>query len=262
MLARRLPGILPLLGDDASLEVTRIHSVAGVLPPGAGLVRVPPFRAPHHSSSVAAIVGGGHGVPRPGETSLAHGGVLFLDELPEFQRPVLEALRQPLEDGIVAVARVGARAIFPARLQLVAAMNLCPCGARGDGGAQCACTPERVQRYRDRVSRALLDRIDLVLAVPRPRAEDLAAGPSEASAPVRERVLVARRRLREEPPVRSTAADALLTRAVERLSLSGRGRARVARVAGTIAALGGAAAVEAEHLAEALSYRPPPELAA
>jgi magnesium chelatase family protein len=262
MLARRLPGILPLLGDEASLEVTRIHSVAGTLQPGSGLVRVPPFRAPHHSSSPPALVGGGHGVPRPGEASLAHHGVLFLDELPEFQRPVLEALRQPLEDGVVAVARVGARAVFPARFQLVAAMNLCPCGARGDGGAQCACTPERVQRYRDRVSRALLDRVDLVLVVPRPRAEDLAAGPSEASSPVRERVLSARRRLRVEPPERSPTADDLLTRAVERLSLSGRGRARVARVAATIAALADAAAVEAEHLAEALSYRPPAEFGA
>ena len=262
MLARRLPGILPLLGDEASLEVTRIHSVAGALQPGSGLVRVPPFRAPHHSSSVASLVGGGHGVPRPGEASLAHGGILFLDELPEFQRPALEALRQPLEDGVVGVSRVGARAIFPARFQLVAAMNLCPCGARGDGGALCACTPERVQRYRDRISRALLDRIDLVLVVPRPRAEELAAGPSEASAPVRERVLAARRQLRDGPPVRSEPADGLLTRAVERLSLSGRGRARVARVATTIAALAGAAGVESEHLAEALSYRPPAELVA
>jgi magnesium chelatase family protein len=251
-----------LLADEASLEVTRIHSVAGALQPGSGLVRVPPFRAPHHSSSVAALVGGDHGVPRPGEASLAHGGVLFLDELPEFQRPVLEALRQPLEDGVVAVSRVGARAIFPARFQLLAAMNLCPCGARGDGGAQCACTPERVQRYRDRVSRALLDRIDLVLVVPRPRADELAAGPSEASARVRERVLAARRQLREAPPQRAAPADELLTRAVERLSLSGRGRARVARVATTIAALAGADAVESEHLAEALSYRPPAELAA
>jgi magnesium chelatase family protein len=262
MLARRLPGILPLLGDDASLEVTRIHSVAGVLQPGAGLVRVPPFRAPHHSSSVAALVGGGHGVPRPGVASLAHHGVLFLDELPEFQRPVLEALRQPLEDGIVGISRVGARAVFPARFQLLAAMNLCPCGARGDGGAECACAPERVQRYRDRISRALLDRIDLVLLVPRPRAAELAAAPGEPSAVVRERVLGARRRLRDEPPERSSTADELLTRAVERLSLSGRGRARVARVAATIASLAGAESVGSDHLAEALSYRPPVELAA
>jgi magnesium chelatase family protein len=260
MLARRLPGILPLLDDESSLEATRIHSVSGALATGSGLVRVPPFRAPHHSASVAALIGGGSGPPRPGEASLAHHGVLFLDELPEFQRPVLEALRQPLEDGIVTVIRVGGRAVFPARFQVVGAMNLCPCGGRGDGAAQCQCTPERVQRYREKLSRALLDRFDLVLTVPRPRAHDLAGAPGEASAPVRERVLRARRNLRERPPRRAPAADELLTRAVERLPLSGRGRARVARVASTIAALADAATVEAEHLAEALSYRAPAEL--
>ncbi len=261
MLARRLPGILPLLPDDASLEATRIHSVSGILLPGSGLVRVPPFRAPHHSASVAALIGGGGGIPRPGEVSLAHHGVLFLDEIPEFPRPALEALRQPLEDGQVSVVRVAGRAVFPARFQLVAAMNLCPCGARGDGAAQCACTPERVQRYREKLSRALLDRFDLLLTVPRPRAGDLAGGPGEASAAVRERVLVARTRLRERPPRRTRPADDLLTRAVERLPLSGRGRARVARVAATIAALAGSEAVEPEQIAEALSYRPPTGLA-
>lgn len=260
MLARRLPGILPLLHDEASLEVTRIHSVTGVLQPGSGLVRVPPFRAPHHSASVAALIGGGGGMPRPGEVSLAHHGVLFLDEFPEFQRPVLEALRQPLEDGYVSVVRVAGRAVFPACFQLIAAMNLCPCGARGDGAARCACTPERVQRYREKLSRALLDRFDLLLTVPRPRAGELAGAPGEASAAVRERVLGARQRLRAGAPSRSDAADELLTRAVERLPLSGRGRARVARVAATIAALAGAEVVEPEHLAEALSYRTPAEL--
>ncbi len=260
MLARRLPGVLPLLGDEASLEVTRIHSVASVLPPGTGLVRVPPFRAPHHSASVAALVGGGGGGPRPGEVSLAHRGVLFMDELPEFQRPVLEALRQPLEDGVVSVVRVAGRAVFPARFQLVGAMNLCPCGARGDGAAQCCCTPERVQRYRERLSRALLDRFDLVLTVPRPRGHELAGPPGESSADVRARVHAARARLRDDVPTRDTAADTLLTRAVERLPLSGRGRARVARVAATAAALAGAEAVEAAHVAEALSYRVPGEL--
>ena len=261
MLARRLPGILPLLGDDASLEVTRIHSVSGVLAPGGGLIRVPPFRAPHHSASVAALIGGGGGgMPRPGEASLAHHGVLFLDELPEFQRPALEALRQPLEDGYVSVVRVAGRAVFPARFQLIGAMNLCPCGARGDGGAQCSCSPERVRRYREKLSRALVDRFDLLLTVPRPRAGELAGGAGEASAPVRERVLAARRRLRDAVPRRAPPADELLTRAVDRLPLSGRGRARVARVAETIAALAGAAEVESEHLAEALSYRAPAEL--
>ena len=259
MLARRLPGILPLLDDDAALEVTRIHSVAGVLPPGAGLVRVPPFRAPHHSASTAAIVGGGTG-PRPGEASLAHGGILFLDEFPEFPRSALEALRQPLEDGVVTVARVAGRAAFPARFQLVATMNLCPCGARGDPGAQCACTPRRVHRYREKLSRALLDRFDLSLTVPRPRGEELAGPPAESSAAVRERVLDARARLASGTPEFTDEARELLTRAVERVPLSGRGRARVARVAATIAGLAASDLIEVAHLGEALSYRPPAEL--
>src|SRR5438309_10458245 len=148
MLARRLPSILPPLEPAAAPEVPPIHSVSGVLPPGGGLVRVPPFRAPHHTVSTAGLIGGGHGGIRPGEVSLAHHGVLFLDELPEFQRASLEALRQPLEDGFIAVARIGGRAIFPARFQLIGAMNLCPCGARGDGVAHCTCTPDRIQRYR------------------------------------------------------------------------------------------------------------------
>jgi magnesium chelatase family protein len=260
MLARRLPSVLPPLGDDESLEVTRIHSVSGVLPSGAGLVRIPPFRAPHHSASVAALVGGGAGPPRAGEVSLAHRGVLFLDELPEFQRPALEALRQPLEDGVVSVIRVAGRVVFPARFQLVAAMNLCPCGGRGDGAGRCSCTPERVHRYRERLSRALLDRFDLLLSVPRPRAVELAGAPGETSATVRDRVLAARALLRTRLPGRTESADELLTKAVERLPLSGRGRARVARVAATIAALAAAEAVGAEHVAEALSYRPPKEL--
>jgi magnesium chelatase family protein len=261
MLARRLPGILPPLDEDGALEVTRIHSVAGLLPPGSGLIRVPPFRAPHHTTSAIAVVGGGPS-PRPGEATLAHRGVLLLDELPEFARPVLEALRQPLEDGMIAVARVGGRAVFPARFQLVGTMNLCPCGARGDASAECSCSPQRLDRYRDKLSRALLDRFDLVVPVPRPRASELAAEPGEPSAGVRERVVAARRRLECSGVARSAAADELLTRAVERLPLSGRGRARVARVARTVAALAGAAEVGVEHLAEALSYRSPSELGA
>jgi len=260
MLARRLPGILPRLNDDAALEVTRIHSVAGLLAAGAGLVRTPPFRAPHHTASTAAVVGGGS-APRPGEVTLAHLGVLLLDELPEFPRPVLEALRQPLEDGTVAVARVGGRVVFPARFQLVGTMNLCPCGARGDRTVDCNCTAQRLDRYRERLSRALLDRFDVVVALPRPRGSELAAPPGESSAPVRDRVTAARERLAASSLVPTAAAEALLTRAVERLPLSARGRARVARVARTIAALAPASAIGPEHVAEALAYRSPSELA-
>jgi magnesium chelatase family protein len=256
MLARRLPGILPSLEPAEALEVTRIHSVAGLVSPEHPLVSRPPFRAPHHSASLAAIVGGGSG-PRPGEATLAHRGVLLLDEFPEFQRPVLEALRQPLEDGFVAIARASGAAVFPARFVLVATMNLCPCGARGDPAAECSCPPQRLASFRDKLSRALLDRFDLVVTVPRPRAVELASQAAEASDPVRARVSAARTR----PPVsRTQAADELLSRAVDRLPLSARGRARVARVARTIAALAGAEAVAPEHVAEALAYRSPREL--
>jgi magnesium chelatase family protein len=260
MLARRLPSILPPLEEDEALDVTRIHSVAGLLAPEHPLVVDPPFRAPHHSASTAAIIGGGPRL-RPGEASLAHRGVLLLDELAEFQRPALEALRQPLEDGVISVARAAGNVRFPARFQLVGTMNLCPCGARGDPNQQCTCSAQRLARYRDKLSRALLDRFDLVVTVPRPRALDLQGAPGEESAVVRERVLLARERLRG-PLRRTREADALLTRAVERLPLSGRGRARVARVAQTIAALAQSDEVTPEHVAEALSYRSPAELAA
>jgi len=258
MLARRLPGLLPPLTQEEALEVTRIHSVAGLLSPEQPLLVIPPFRAPHHSASTAAIVGGGPGI-RPGEASLAHRGVLFLDELPEFPRPALEALRQPLEDGIVSVARAAGRAIFPARFQLVASMNLCPCGARGDPALRCSCTAQRLAAYRGKLSRALLDRFDLVVPMPRPRAAELAAAPAEASAPVALRIAAAREAAEGR---RTAAAEVLLSRAVDTLPLSGRGRARVARVARTIAALAGSEHVEAEHVAEALAYRNTEELAA
>ena len=260
MLARRLPGIMPPLDDDSALEVTRIHSVAAIAGRVEGLIRTPPFRAPHHTASTAAVIGGGPG-PRPGEATLAHHGVLLLDELPEFARPVLEGLRQPLEDGAISVARIGGRAIFPARFQLVGTMNLCPCGGRGDPGADCRCSAQRLERYRDKLSRALLDRFDLALALPRPRVAELHGTAGESSRAVRERVVAARERLAASVPERTAEADEFLARATERLPLSARGRARVARVAVTIGALAGVDAVLPEHVAEALSYRAPSEVA-
>jgi magnesium chelatase family protein len=261
MLARRLPGILPPLSPKEAIEVTRIHSVAGMLSADRPLVTTRPLRSPHYSASVAALVGGGPG-PKPCEVSLAHRGVLVLDEFAEFQRPALEALRQPLEDGVVSIARVGGRAVFPARFQLVAAMNLCPCGARGDPAADCKCSPQRLSAFRDKLSRALLDRFDLVVAMPRPRAVELAAPPGESSDPVRHRVAAARERLDVSRAGWTKEATELLDRAVERLPLSGRGRARARRVAETIAALASESAVGAEHLSEALAYRSPTELGA
>ncbi|CAB4691526.1 MAG: YifB family Mg chelatase-like AAA ATPase [Actinobacteria bacterium] len=259
MLARRLPGILPPLDDASALEVTRIHSIAGLLAAGSGLVRVPPFRAPHHTVSTAALVGGGSS-PRPGEATLAHRGVLFLDELPEFSRSTIEALRQPLEDGVVSIARVEGRAVFPARFLLAATMNLCPCGGRGDPAAECNCSPQQLDRYRERVSRPLLDRVDLVVSLPKPRAAELAGPPGEPTASVVRRVMLARKRLDDGVLELRPAAAELLDRAVDRLPLSGRGRAKMLNVAATIAALAGTEAIEPEAVAEALSYRSPLEV--
>jgi magnesium chelatase family protein len=259
MLARRLPGILPALTAEESLEVTRIYSAAGLLSPERPLIDRRPFRMPHQSSSVAAIVGGGPG-PRPGEATLAHQGVLFLDELPEFQRPALEALRQPLEDGFVSIARAEGRALFPARFQLVAAMNMCPCGGRGDPASECVCSVQKLAAFREKLSRALVDRFDVVVAVPRPRAAELSGRAAECSAAVRKRVTNAQTRIRAGPLRRTEPASVLLDRAVDRLPLSGRGRVRVARVARTIAALAESDSVAEEHVAEALAYRSPREL--
>lgn len=274
MLARRLPGLLPPLSRDEAIEVTRIWSVAGRLPAGYGLVRERPFRSPHHGASAAALTGGGTD-PRPGELSLAHGGVLFLDELPEFRRDVLECLREPLEDGIVSVARVSGARTFPARFLFVGAMNPCPCGFRGDPRRACACSDRDVARYRKKVSGPLLDRIDLHVALPAVPASDLhGEAESESSASVRSRALAARERqlartgdarvLNGDLPNRllkthaalDAAARLLLERALDRMGLSARGHQRVLRVARTIADLEGVARVESAHVAEALRYRP------
>jgi magnesium chelatase family protein len=275
MLARRLPTILPRLARDEALEVTRLHSVAGLLPPGQGLVAERPFRSPHHSVSTAGLLGGGSGVIRPGEVALAHHGVLFLDEVNEFRRDVLEGLRQPIEDGRVIVVRVSGAVAFPARFTLVAAANPCPCGFEGDLRKRCVCTPNRLHAYHQRLSGPLLDRIDIRLRVPRlTRSELLGSSGAESSAVVRERVEEARDRQRRrfagiaarcnaEMPgamarresALTAAADAALARAVDGLHLTGRGFDRALRVARTIADLEGADRVDAPHLLEALTFR-------
>ena len=279
MLARRLPGILPPLSREESLEVTRIWSVAGRLPAGSGLLVERPFRSPHHGASAAALAGGGAD-PRPGELSLAHFGVLFLDELPEFRRDALEALREPLEDGVVSVARVAGAKTFPARFLLVGAMNPCPCGFRGDPRRACSCSPRDVARYRRKISGPLLDRIDLHVEVPALAAADLSGdGDGEASRAVRARVEAARglqaarsgdpRLVNAALPGRlartilkaAPEARALLTRAVDRLTLSARAFQRVLRVARTIADLETAPLIHPAHVAEALRYRPAPDSA-
>jgi magnesium chelatase family protein len=274
MLARRLPTILPSLTDAEALEVTAVHSVAGMLDPAAGAVTRRPFRAPHHSISTAGLVGGGSS-PRPGEVSLAHHGVLFLDELLEFPRSALEALRQPIEDGSVIIARASASLRFPARFALAAAMNPCPCGHAGDVAHPCICPHADILKYRARLSGPLADRIDLHVTVPAvPLAQLATRARSESSSAIRARVESARARQRarygEGPACNARApgrwlethgglvpdARGLLTSAGERLHLSARAFHRVLRVARTIADLDGSASVGASHVAEALGYRP------
>jgi magnesium chelatase family protein len=271
MLARRLPGLLPRLSLDEALETSAIHSAAGARLDV--LLAERPFRAPHHTASDIAIVGGGS-LPRPGEVSLAHNGVLFLDELPEFPRNVLEALRQPLEERTVTIARARGTLHLPARFQLIAAMNPCPCGRAGQRHEGCGCSPSQVERYKRRVSGPLLDRIDLQVEVGAVGYAEMTGAPGEPSAAVRTRVLAARARQAARRPATGvavnaelpsqtvrqaaqadSAGEALLESAMERLALSGRAHDRVLRVARTLADIEGAATVAAGHVAEALQFR-------
>jgi magnesium chelatase family protein len=275
MLARRLPTILPSMTLDEALETTKIHSVAGSLGPGQSLCAVRPFRSPHHTISDAGLIGGGS-CPRPGEVSLAHGGVLFLDELPEFRKNVLEVLRQPMEDGVVTLSRAAISLTYPARFMLAAAMNPCPCGYHGDPSGRCTCDPGTVERYLSRVSGPLLDRIDIHLQVPAVAYRDLAGdGTEEPSTGIRERVESARRIQRERFAGRraihanahmsprdlravcriSTDVEELLRAAIQRLGLSARAYHRILKISRTIADLGGAAELEAKHVSEAIQYR-------
>ena len=274
MLARRLPTILPPLSFAEAVEVTQVASVAGTLSPGQALVTTRPFRAPHHTVSDAGLIGGGS-VPRPGEVSLAHHGVLFLDELPEFKKSVLEVLRQPLESGQVTVTRAAATVDFPARFMLVAAMNPCPCGFYGDPRRQCSCSPQQVRNYLNRVSGPLLDRIDIQVEVPAVPFRDLAAdtaGPP--SAELRRQVVAARRRQHQRLAGSNIYCNAqmdsrqtrrycrldsaglqLLEQAMERFRLSARAYTRILKIARTIADLEGSETIGLSHLSEAIGYR-------
>ncbi len=274
MLAKRLPSILPLLEFEEALEVTKVYSVAGMLIKDQPLVVVRPFRSPHHTISDAGLIGGGH-YPRPGEVSLAHRGVLFLDELPEFKKHVLEVLRQPLEDGAVTISRAAMSLTYPADLMLVAAMNPCPCGYLTDEQHQCTCTPQQVQRYRARLSGPLLDRIDLHVDVPAvPYKELRRKKGSRDSTAMRASIARARemqsQRYRDLPLLTNSDLDGrwlnrfcalgeteqdFFGAAVRRLSLSARAYTRVLRIARTIADLEGAEVITADHLAEAINYR-------
>ncbi|HET98187.1 MAG TPA: ATP-binding protein [Desulfurivibrio alkaliphilus] len=277
MLARRLPTIMPELSFEEALETTRIYSVAGELDPGFGLLRRRPFRAPHHTISDAGLIGGGGQWPRPGQVSLAHKGVLFLDELPEFRKNVLESLRQPLEDGRVTIARSRQSLIFPADFMLVAALNPCPCGHYpGNEQHECHCTPAQIQRYRHRLSGPLLDRIDLYLEVTPVKFQEITDhAPGESSATIRKRVEAAHAIQRRRFSRRKTAfhnsrmtprdlerhcrvdpaAHRLLEEAVRRFGLSARAYHRILKIARTIADLAGTADLATAHVAEAVQYR-------
>jgi len=274
MMAKRTAGILPPLGFEEALEVTAIHSVSGLLTPDAGLVRARPFRAPHHTVSDVALAGGGS-IPRPGEISLAHHGVLFLDEMPEFSRHALEVLRQPLEDGVVRIARAQRTAVFPARFVLIGAMNPCPCGYLGDPRRACRCSPTQVDRYGSRLSGPLRDRIDLSVTFSAlPPAELTSGAGRESTAAIRARVGTARARQQSRAALTNAPTNArlahralrqvcalddkserLLRHASERLGLTARAFDRVLRVARTIADVEASDRVMFDHVAEALQYR-------
>jgi len=270
MLAKRLAGILPLLSFEEAIETTKIHSIAGLLPAGGGLLRTRPFRAPHHTISDAGLIGGGSGAPRPGEVSLAHNGLLFLDEFPEFPRNVLEILRQPLEDASVTIARSSMTLCFPASFMLVAAMNPCPCGYFGDPTRECRCTPAIIQRYLGKISGPLLDRIDIQIEVPAVPYKELRAGEvAESSADMLARVEAAReiqaargysnsklpaRVLRKLCALDDTG-ERTLEMAMRRMSLSARAHDRILKVARTVADLDRSESVASKHVAEAIQYR-------
>lgn len=273
MLARRLPNLLPPLNTAESIAVTKIHSLIAEEPPSS-LIRQRPFRSPHSGVSTAGLIGGGS-IPRPGEVSLAHGGVLFLDELPEFRRDALEALRQPLEDGQVTVVRTRARLSFDARFSLVAALNPCKCGHLGDPRHECTCSPQAIDRYRSRISGPLLDRIDMHVEVPALSLQELKGPPGEPTAAVAERVLAARdiqqKRFGAANSTPTNAAmttddlnqfcvlepgaQTLLDTAFERLKLSARAVTRILKLARTVADLEGSERIRASHVAESIQYR-------
>lgn len=274
MLARSIPSIMPDLDFEEALEITKIHSVAGVLG-GVGIIGERPFRSPHHTASTVSMCGGGTTVVHPGEISLAHGGVLFLDELPEYKRSALEALRQPLEDGVITVARAAGTVTYPARFMLCAGMNPCPCGNYGSSEKRCTCTPAQIRRYRAKISGPLLDRIDLQVEVDNVRYDELVSEREEESGEtVRQRVNNARRIQKERfkgLPIRTNSqmgeaeirrfcklkkeCDDILRSAFERLHLSARTRARLIKTARTIADLDGSTDIEPRHIYEALTYR-------
>ena len=270
MLAKRLAGILPPLTFQESIETTKVHSIAGLLAGGAGLLRERPFRAPHHTISDAGLIGGGAGMARPGEVSLAHHGLLFLDEFPEFPRDVLELLRQPLEDGSVTIARANMTLRFPASFMLVAAMNPCQCGFYGDTTRECRCTPGMIQRYLGKISGPLLDRIDIHIEVPAvPYKEMRGNDTSESSAEIRTRVERTRAvqqtrgfynaqlppRLIRKLCALDDAGERTLEMAVRRMGLSARAHDRILKLARTIADLGDSHTISAKHVAEAVQYR-------